>query len=268
MATLKTLRQELAKVLGTFASGTATGGSRVTLVDSAGLLDPLASGDSYGSHWLLITSGALAGQVRKVSSYEPTTGTLTVNRAYSPSGPSGGELYELHGSLSPLELADCINRALSRCLYTTTHQITTVAGQREYSLPAWVTDPWQVYSVRKRYGEAANQYYWRDVWFDARVEDGAGVVEVEPRKAGETLTASCLRPYAALALDSDSTGAATELAVAGAKAAAYELLSRLTPGADAAVYRALRQGAAAEFARLARLHQPRPARRVQFEQAY
>ncbi len=156
MATLEQLRGDLSRVLGLFATGSVTGGTTVTLVDSTNLLDPLASADSYRTHWLLMTSGTLDGELRKVMGYAPATGTLTVNRAYS-TAPSASDTYELHGTLSPEDLRTCINQALGRCLYTTTYDITTVDSQREYTLPSWATEGWQVYSVRKRYGDTADE---------------------------------------------------------------------------------------------------------------
>lgn len=71
--------------------------------------------------------------------------------------------------------------------------------------------------------------------------------------------------YAALAADTDTTFASTALVTAGARLAAYDRLSRPSPGADVTTYQLRRQEAAAEFARLARLHQPRPGRRILFE---
>lgn len=264
MAILKDLRVDLSRRLGVVKTGAATSGTTVTLVDSDNLLDPLASTDTFRTHWLLITSGALQGELRKVSDYAPATGTLTLNRSYS-SAPSVADTYELHGTLGPSDLRTCINQALERCLYTTTYDITTVASQREYTLPSWATNSWQPYSVRKRYGNAANEYYWRDVWFSATVNDASVVIEIAPRPAAETLTVYAVRPYTSLTADTDSTNAASELVLAGAKQAAYELLSRPAPGADVAIYRDQRHEAAAEFTRLGRIHQPRPSRRVRFE---
>ena len=103
------------------------------------------------------------------------------------------------------------------------------------------------------------------MWFRTTVEDATVEVEVAPRGAEETLSVYAMRPYASLTNDTDSTNAAIELVLAGAKRAAYELLSRPAPGADVTVYRELRHEAAAEFARLGRIRQARPSRRVRFE---
>ena len=142
MATLKDLRVDLSRKLGVVTTGAATGGTTVTLVDSDNLLDPLASTDTFRTHSLQITSGALQGELRKVTGYAPAMGTLTVNRSYS-SPPGVSDSYELHGTLSPSDLRTCINQALERCLYTTTYDVTTVVSQREYTLPSRVTKSWQ-----------------------------------------------------------------------------------------------------------------------------
>jgi len=62
------------------ASGTADSGSTTTIVDAE---RTEADTDYWKDSWVLITSGLVAGQIRKITAFNPSTDTLTVDPAFT-----------------------------------------------------------------------------------------------------------------------------------------------------------------------------------------
>lgn len=62
------------------ASGTADSGTTTTLVDAA---RTEADTDYWKGAWLVITSGNINGQVRKITAFTPASDTITVDRAFT-----------------------------------------------------------------------------------------------------------------------------------------------------------------------------------------
>lgn len=114
------LRQELAQRLHgseSFLTGSATaGGSTTTLVDSS-LISTVAGANKFTGYWLFIDSfnadAAPEGQARMVTEYDPATGTLTVDPAFTVAPAStSSATYELHPKLHPDRLNEALNWAL------------------------------------------------------------------------------------------------------------------------------------------------------------
>jgi hypothetical protein len=113
MATTRTvLRQRLSEALGDYWSSTTTGsGDSVTLVDTD-LRRLFGSNDEPAGWWILMTSGAASGEVRRVkfsSGYTASSGTAIVSDDFSASTGSGST-YEIH-RISPEQKNNAINRA-------------------------------------------------------------------------------------------------------------------------------------------------------------
>jgi len=114
------IRQAIAaKLYGsdTFLTGTATAaGSTTTMVDTK-LVSTVAGANQYVGYWLYCdtttASAAPEGEARMVSQYAPSTGTLTVDPAFTVAvGTGTAATYELHPVLHPDRLNEAINWAL------------------------------------------------------------------------------------------------------------------------------------------------------------
>lgn len=138
MATLLDLRTEVLHVLqdGLFHPSigvtTAAGGDQVTITDTANLEDSRTNADAkrYVDMWLLLRPGGYAGQtanvVRKVKTYAPATGKLTLQAA------AGGNIltasiYELHKFLHPDALLRRANWVMRENRFETLWPVTLIA---------------------------------------------------------------------------------------------------------------------------------------------
>lgn len=129
MATLRTLRQEVAQRGFGFAQGNTSGstGSLNALIDASQdtPFDPTATGNNqYRSWWAFLpygpsATGTLPRETSRWSAINPLTGRLTVAPAFSAAVPSGTP-FELFGALPPEDahgsvgIRTCINRALRK----------------------------------------------------------------------------------------------------------------------------------------------------------
>ena len=242
--------------------GVAGGGSTVALTDPEQLQDAGASDDLWIGAWLHITAGANAGEVRRVTVYDPASGSVTVNRPFAQPIDATSE-YELLRLLSPAELHQAIDDTLARCWHRALADLTPAAAdQRQFPLPAWVNRRQQVVEVWERRGEHLRAVDW---WRLTRRPAASGSpfwLEVGHAPGGR-LAVEALRPYRALPSDDATTDAPADWVVAGALAHAYRRLRRDALADDGDRYAALQQEAAREFQRLSRLYQPRAVRRVQ-----
>lgn len=261
------LRQAVAARMMRTVVGVAGGGSTVALADPDRLQDSGASDDLWTGAWLHITAGANAGEVRRVTAYDPTSGSVTVNRPFARP-VDGTSAYELLRLLSPAELHRAIDDTLARCWRRTLADLASIAAdQRQFPLPAWVNRRQQVVEVWERRGEPPRGEHLRAVdWWRLRrtpAADGSPFRLEVGHAPGGRLVVEALRPYRALSSDDESTEAPADWVVAGALAHAYRRLRRDAPAADVDRYTALQREAAHEFQRLSRLYQPRAVRRVQ-----
>ena len=112
-STLGALRQAVAQRAMQFAAGSADGGSTVSLVD-AELQDSGASASLWEGSWLHIHAGANAGQTRRVTAYDPASGSLTVNRPF-PLSVDTASRYDLLRLASPEQIQQAVNDTLARC---------------------------------------------------------------------------------------------------------------------------------------------------------
>jgi hypothetical protein len=119
MPTLTQYRQRAAKELGFFASGTATSGSSVTVLECTTwpFQSSMDVDDEYVDKWLFRPAAAAADKVRYISSTDRSAGLIVPDKAWAAAPyNTSGESFEIHGFVEPLtELLELINLALKRC---------------------------------------------------------------------------------------------------------------------------------------------------------
>lgn len=139
---LEALRTALAESVARLFSGTATGGTTTTLIDTDGL-DRFTETDALKGALLYIsdTTDDLApeGESEFIKSYNATTNTLTLYRALT-AAPGAGDTYEIY--LAPLDLAQwdqCINDAIKGAwpeVFTPATEDVAPTGALTYALSA------------------------------------------------------------------------------------------------------------------------------------
>ena len=137
--TRRALRHRVAQRLAPFLTGTAEGGSSVTLVDAARLQDSTASADLWTDSWVHVFGGPNAGETRRVAAYDPAGGSITVSRAFPHALDAAS--YELSRLVAPDVIDAAIDATLTRCWFQTLSPLTMlVDGRMEHpDARAWRT---------------------------------------------------------------------------------------------------------------------------------
>lgn len=140
--TLDQLRAKLARHVQRYITGTATGGTTATLIDTSGLAR-FTDDDALNGALLYISDTtdeqAPEGEARFVTDYIASSKTLTVSPAFS-AAPGAGDTYELY--LAPLQLDDwdqCVNDAIGSAwpvVFKPTITEAAIDGGPDYALPA------------------------------------------------------------------------------------------------------------------------------------
>lgn len=147
MPTLTLYRQQSAREAGRYYSDTsnAEAMTTLTLIDTA-LKSSLSINDQWVDYQLYIPGAAAADKKRVVETYTPSTGTLTVDLAWSavtvPGAAAGGVAYELHGMFDVDELHAHINDGLKRCFLVVEITITPTANATRHDITTantWLT---------------------------------------------------------------------------------------------------------------------------------
>jgi hypothetical protein len=255
------IRQRVGYDLREMIEGSVTA-STITSLSDASLADALASEETYEGAWVLITSGTLAGQQRRVASYVPATGELAVSRNF-PSNPAGSVTFEVHTRVEPNALNRMINKVLERIPYLADILIEVVSGQRTYSLAAYtdIVSPEQVREVEHRVGDDTYGYVYRPYVGDWEVRDIDGELTLALAPKGDSndyIRVVYTRPYEALTTDADETDCPIDMLAAGVRAEAYLWLSREAPADDAVRYLKSFAQEQNEFRRQLMRHAPRP----------
>jgi hypothetical protein len=177
--TLAQLRQELAKSLDSYVSGTATSGTTTTIVDT----DLLDSGQYADDHfngadiYIVDTTddGAPEGEARYCTDFVQSTGTLTVGKAFS-AAPGTDDTYEVYLNCTVEELNQALMFAVKDWrLYTS---LTLSDNQAEYTVSAdHLHSADQVIGVYLRETSDAEASYYPLT--DYRVWDNAGTISLE-----------------------------------------------------------------------------------------
>lgn len=158
MATLTEIRALAAKEAGRFVTGTSTTGGTTTTQITTALISSLSQNDLYADWWLYLPTASAGDKVRVVTSYTPSTGTLTLDRAYSGATVPNSKLWELHGMVRPfaddltetMDWTQLINDGLKRCFVEVEFTHTPVANQTRHDLTTlntWLTNPMWIREV-------------------------------------------------------------------------------------------------------------------------
>ena len=144
--TRRALRHRIARRLAPFLTGTAAGGSTVTLVDPARLQDSTASADLWTDSWVHVFGGPNAGETRRVAFYDPAEGSITVSRAFAHE--LNAAPYELLRLVSPDVINAALNATLGRCWFQTLAPLTALAdgAMDRADTAAWRT--WQAAAAK------------------------------------------------------------------------------------------------------------------------
>ncbi|HEX9016478.1 MAG TPA: hypothetical protein VF960_10855 [Chloroflexota bacterium] len=167
--------------------GTATGGSTTTLVDTTVIDLKTATYPFPTEDWQIrITSGASAGDLRQIVRADHATGTLYANRAFSSTGPTTGDTYEIWGNSihggPPLTRLFC--DVLGVAMPVTEQQITIVTNQAIYDVSTIVRSPDLILEVWLHVLDPAGLWPYRPVqvpWWNARLvpDTGTGAMLVK-----------------------------------------------------------------------------------------
>lgn len=193
--TLAQLRQELAKTLDSFVTGTATGGSTTTIIDT----DLLDSGQYADDHfngadlYMYDTTDDAApeGEARYCTDFVQSTGTLTVGKEFT-AAVGAGDTYEIYLSCTVAELNQALMFSVKDWrLYTT---LTLSDNTAEYTVSAdhlneatQITGVWMKDSdeTEESYHEITNYNLWDDAgtitieFQDTQDQDSSYTVRIE-----------------------------------------------------------------------------------------
>lgn len=205
-ASLTTIRQLMGAELGRYQQGTAnsTGNTTLTLVDDQ-LVSSLSLEDFGKDCFLCLPAKSGDDRVsRIIASFAPSTGTITVDRAWSASTVPDSAVYEIHGVVEPItDLQACVNQALKRILLVDEFTVTPTANAIRHDLTtanAWLTDPLWIrqvgYLVSGESRAEVDPFRNRAVRGYPSVEAGIVYLNHGPRTfaANETIYVRCLRP--------------------------------------------------------------------------
>lgn len=143
--TLKQLRQDLAYLNNLVLSVTATGGSTTTLVCEA-LSDTITEEDEIAGRFPMIYPTASTSEWRRLTDYDTSTFTGTVNRAYGTAIANNTEI-DIFASFTPDEFKRALNTAREECYPYIAQKIvdeslTTGSGVSRftYTVPSTIRD--------------------------------------------------------------------------------------------------------------------------------
>ena len=262
--TRKELRRQVGNALGALTLGTVQTASTATLTDPT-LIDRATTETEYVRNFCLLASGAHAGQVRRVVSFDPDSGQLTMAREWGV--PAYGDEYELHALVHPDVIHRAINSALGACTRIARATLSPIlSGSREYELPSIISRPSQVVNVHWGYGEEPETREWPLAWY-AITPNPDLILRLRLRpvapSAADRLIVTYIAPYLPLETDEAECWCPAEWAVAGALVDVYAHIASRATSEDVRRYEKLQYKAAKTFRRLSLAHAPRPARRVQ-----
>ena len=198
MTTLTTFRRQAAPLAGRYfqATAPASGHSTTTIVFGAtgALGSSMTVNDLFTDYWVYLPAASANDRVRVVSTYTPSTGTLTVDRAYSASTVPNSKVVELHGLLQPFAddlstftWTTAINEALKHIWLPVEFTITPTAQAVRHSLATqtWITSAQQILDVGwLMSGETranVDPYRNRAVFGEVEVDGATLYLQHEPR---------------------------------------------------------------------------------------
>jgi len=203
--TLAEVEQEVASRCGPYEQRTAlaTGGASTVVVRA--LRSTIALGGQTDRFLLRRSATDPDDRVRRVASYDPATGTLTVDDPYDVV-VAAGEPLELMVLDPVTELRPAVLRGLARCFFVERAAVPVTAGLVEETLSTalfWITDVGQIRDVSSRVGDAGVAQPIPLTWYrPASSSAGVGLM-VDAAPAG-VYVVEALRPYATLVGGADA----------------------------------------------------------------
>ena len=262
------LRQEIGRILREITIGNVDAGTLTTIQDDD-LIDAGESLLAIERAWI-----RCKGETRRMTTYVPTTGTITVGRAFSV---TPADQYEIHRMFSPDEIDEIIGRALNTCVYEREEVIDLVDDQTEYDLSSytWIIHPSMITGVFLRSDDGDSHYRYSDMpwWRIARVSAAETTLPALP-PTGLYLRVKALwgdddkivirgaTGYKAPTNDTQGTSCPWDWALAAVEMQVYKILTRDSPAEDAKRYRLALQEAGLRWQYAYRLYAPRPQHRV------
>lgn len=158
--------QNLAQGLGMLNKRKATGGSTTTIVDTT---QPSATNNLWKNGYMFIakTTDGLApqGEFNRISAYDNSTKTFTVETAFTDTAESGDVYSYIDDTYPGLLLVDWINqglRALDMLDLTDITTITMADDQTEYAgAVEWKrSKPWK---IERATDDDTNDYGWKEI---------------------------------------------------------------------------------------------------------
>lgn len=147
--TLMELERLVARRIGPYRRISCAGTSTVNAVIAARLRSSLALGDFEDQYVLrraltftdeLVSNFAADDRIRLVTTYDPSAGSLSVDRAYT-NAPISTEAIELHAIDPDEEMRPAVIDGLGRCFFWDTVSIT-VTGSGVYNINLTAAAPW------------------------------------------------------------------------------------------------------------------------------
>jgi hypothetical protein len=249
--TLREIREAAASFLGMFHGGTVASATTSSIRDPA--LEDRFEQLALPAVWAMVD-----GEARRVTGYDPRTGTITLARPLSVA-PAPGTSYGLYWRLHPAAWTEAVNRGLGRCSYVHRLEIAPVAGQEVYPVSFAGEPPVQPHQIedvllRRSSGAFVDE---RPVWFQAEV----GQLRLRPvanPPEGAVYVVLVRRFYQPLESESATSDIPLPLArAAAAVEAAWEMLNQ-APEAERQALQALYGRAHAEWHIQSRRYIPPP----------
>lgn len=130
-----TIRRAVGRDLNECVTGVVDSATTTTMTD-ADLIDSIENESRYVGAWIVTGTDYYPLTVRRISAYDPATGTLTLSRAWA-AAPSVSTEYEIHTLINPLDLKQIINDVLEQCSFV--ERLTITPAEAEET--AWDLSP-------------------------------------------------------------------------------------------------------------------------------
>jgi len=188
------------------------------------------NGTIAAAHLTGVAITRATGAWRPIVNHDPTTGVITVNRAFSPV-PANGDPLVLLGILDPPAWDDCLNEALTQTPRRDRFTTPLLANTWEYALPSWVQIEEQVEAVKLRYAPAGSRPQEISAMHLKQEDENAVSIQLRTLPADVvdvSLLVDARRYYTALQADTATTTMPLRhLRAVGAEVAANRILHEL-----------------------------------------
>ena len=262
--TRQQVRQEVAKEMGMYESGTLTTVTSSASAADSSKISTLLSTDAYRAHWIKNTSGATDGQTRRVGAFTVATRAFAITPVFSAS-PTADSTYELYRDCHPDDIDDAINDALEVLTYREEFRFSAEQHKTIYAMPYWLASPQDILSMEQLYswgettGEGENER-WAPVSGGYTPQEVAGEIIIHfwgAPSENSVFRVWALKSHVAtaedrLTADTDTTFAPLQDLVVGAQVGVYKKLRNATPNQATHAWDKRHTELAAEWAAISR----------------